>query len=86
MAALLADFMIESTRYINANLDDFTWEGANVYPVDDSGKKARWCYSCHAMEDALKKKDELLEKFQKVVVRDNTTRKETVYAGKRADQ
>ena len=24
MAALLADFMIEATRYINANLDDFT--------------------------------------------------------------
>ena len=82
MAALLADFMIESTRYINANLDDFTWEGANVYPVDDSGKKANWGYSCHTMESALKKKDELLEKFQKVVVRDNATRKETVYARK----
>ena len=80
MAALLADFMIESTRYINANLDDFTWEGANVYPVDDSGKKVRWGYSCHTMEAALKKKDELLEKFQKVVVRDNATRKEIVYA------
>ena len=72
--------MIESTRYINANLDDFTWEGANVYPVDDSGKTVSLCYSCHTMESALKKKDELLEKFQKVVVRDNATRKEIVYA------
>ena len=85
MAALLADFMIESTRYINANLDDFTWEGANVYPVDDSGENANWGYSCHTMEDALKKKDELLEKFQKVVIRDNATRKEIVYARKRVN-
>ena len=73
------------TRYINANLDDFTWEGADVYSVDDSGKRARWGYSCRTTESALKKKDELLEKFQKVVVRDNATRKETVYARKCTD-
>ena len=83
MAALLADFMIEATRYINANLDDFTWEGADVHPVDDSGEKALWGYSCHTMEDTLKKKDELLKKFQKVVVRDNATRKEIVYSRER---
>ena len=83
MAALLADFMIESTRYINANLDDFTWEGADVHPVDDSGEKALWGYSCHTMEDTLKKKDELLKIFQKVVVRDNATRKEIVYSRER---
>jgi hypothetical protein len=35
------------------------------------------------MEDALKKKDELLKKFQKVVVRDNATRKEIVYSRER---
>ena len=28
MAGLLADFIIEERSYANANLDDFTWEGA----------------------------------------------------------
>ena len=30
MAALLADFIIEEYAYVNANLHDFTWEGADV--------------------------------------------------------
>lgn len=33
MADLLADFIIEEYDYVNANLDDFTWEGAR-HPVD----------------------------------------------------
>jgi len=32
MAGLLADFIIEESAYVNANLDDFTW-GAR-HPVD----------------------------------------------------
>ena len=79
MAALLADFIIEEYAYVNANLDDFTWEGADVYPADESGNRKGGGYSCGTMEAALKKKDELLMKYNKVIVRDNATRKEKIY-------
>lgn len=39
MAALLADFIIEEYRYVNVNLDDFVWEGVNVYVIEESGEK-----------------------------------------------
>ncbi|MEY8334928.1 hypothetical protein AALB53_17760 [Lachnospiraceae bacterium 47-T17] len=79
MAALLADFIIEEYAYVNANLDDFTWRGANVYPADESGKRTGGGYSCGTMEGAMKCKDELLEKYPKVIVRDNAARKEKIY-------
>ena len=79
MAALLADFIIEEYVYVNANLDDFTWEGANVYPADESGERKGGGYSCGTTEAALKRKDELLKKYPKVIVRDNATRKEKIY-------
>ena len=79
MAALLADFIIEEYAYVNANLDDFTWEGADVYPADESGERKGGGYSCGTMEAALKRKDELLKKYPKVIVRDNATRKEKIY-------
>ena len=79
MAALLADFIIEEYAYVNANLDDFMWEGADVYPLDDNGKRVGLGYSCRSMEAALKKKEELLRKYPKVIIRDNATRKEKVY-------
>lgn len=79
MAALLADFIIEEYMYVNANLDDFTWEGADVYPADESGERRGGGYSCGTMEAALKRKDELLKKYPKVIVRENTTRKEKIY-------
>lgn len=79
MAALLADFVIEEYAYVNANLDDFTWEGANVYMIDENGKRLRGGYSCSSMERALKRKDELLEKYPEVVIRDNATRKEKIF-------
>lgn len=82
MAGLLADFMIEGSAYVNTNLDDFTWKGANVHPIDGSGKRYGWGYSCRTMEAAMKKKDELLEKYPEVAVRDNATRKETIYKSK----
>ncbi len=37
MATLLADFIIEEYAYVNENLDDFTWEGADVHPYDANG-------------------------------------------------
>lgn len=79
MAALLADFIIEEYRYVNANLDDFTWEGVTVHVIEESGEKSKWRYSCGTMEAALKRKDELLMKYNKVIVRNNATRKEKIY-------
>lgn len=79
MAALLADFIIEEYAYVNANLDDFTWEGVDVHSIDQSGQRSNWGYSCVTMDAALKRKDELLKKYPKVAVRDNVTRKEKVY-------
>ena len=80
MARLLADFIIEGTAYINANIDDFTWTGADVRAFDEDGGRLGWCCSCSNMESALKKKDELLKKYPQVAVRDNATRKERIYA------
>lgn len=79
MAVLLADFIIEECAYVNANLDDFTWEGVDVHVIEKSGEKSKWGYSCGTMEAALKRKDELLKKYPKVIVRDNATRKEKIY-------
>ena len=79
MAALLADFIIEEYAYVNANLDDFTWEGADVHVIEGSGEESKWGYFCRTMEAALKRKDELLTKYNKVIVRDNATRKEKIY-------
>lgn len=79
MAALLADFIIEEYAYVNANLDDFTWGGADVYLADESGKRTGGGYSCGTMEAALKRKDELLKKYPKIIVRNNATREEKIY-------
>lgn len=79
MAALLADFILEENTYVNANLDDFTWKGVDVYPLDEAGNRLKWGYSCSSMEAALKRKDELLEKHPQVIVRDNATKKEKVF-------
>ena len=79
MASLLADFMLEEHSYVNKNLDDFTWEGADVHALEENGERMNWGYTCGTMEAALKKKDELLKHHQQVVVRDNATRKEKIY-------
>ena len=79
MANLLADFIIEEYDYVNANLDDFTWEGVDVHPLDETGKRLNWGYTCGNIKAALKRKDELLKKHPQVVVRDNTTREEKIF-------
>lgn len=79
MGRLLADFIIEEYAYVNSNLDDFTWEGADVHAMDENGNKLRCGYSCASMESALKKKDEFLKKYPAAIVRDNRTRKEKIY-------
>ena len=80
MAALLADFIIEEHSCVNENLDDFTWEGADVHVLKENGEKENWGYTCGTMEAALKKKDDLLKHHQQVAVRDNATRKEKIYS------
>lgn len=79
MGQLLADFIVEESAYYGAHLDDFTWEGVRVRAFDGNGKENSWFYTCRNMEDALKKKDELLKEYPCVVIRDNATRKETSY-------
>lgn len=79
MGRLLADFIVEEYSYVNSNLDDFTWEGADVHAMDENGNKLRCGYSCGSIESAMKKKDEFLKKYPAAVVRDNRTRKETIY-------
>lgn len=86
MASLLADFIIEEYAYVNGNLDDFTWEGVDVHPFDENGKKIAWGYTCSSMEAALKRKDELLKDYQQIVVRDNATRKEKIYSRKNKEK
>lgn len=76
---VLPDFVMAERAYVNGNLDDFTWEWADVYVLDDEGKRLPWGYSCGSMERALKRKDQMLEKYHQVVVRDNATRKEKRY-------
>ncbi len=83
MASLLADFIIEERRYVNDNLDDFTWEGADVYALKENGEKLNWGYSCRTVEAAMKRKDKLLRNHEQVSVRDNATRKEKIYSRKR---
>lgn len=80
MGNLLADFIVETRAYINANRDDFTWEGVDIRIFDVNGKELSWRYSCENMERALQLKDELLQKYSRVVIRDNASREETSYS------
>lgn len=79
MAKLLADFIVEESAYVNAHLDDFCWEGVKVSAFGGDGKELGWHYTCKDMENALKKKDELLQKYPRVLIRDNATREAKSY-------
>lgn len=85
MAKLLADFLVEERDYVNLHLDDFTWTDADVYVVNADGSKAGWTYTCHNMTAALLRKDELLKRHKRVVIRDNATRKEREYKSSKSD-
>ena len=78
MAKLYADFIMEGSRYVNGNLDDFNWTGADVQAYDETGTR-KIGYSCKTKESAEKVLGKLREKYYKVVYRDNETRKETEY-------
>ena len=77
MAHLLADFILETCSYVGKNRDDFNWIGVDVHMLDENGEMVKWGYCCDSMEEALARKDELLEKYPEVIIRDNATRKET---------
>lgn len=47
--------------------------------IEESGEKSKWGYSCGTMEAALKRKDELLMKYNQAIVRNNAARKEKIY-------
>ena len=79
MAKLLADFIITEYDYVNSHLDDFTWFGADVYPIDENGERRDFGYSCGSMEKALEHNDEFLMKYPRVMVRNNVTREEKIY-------
>lgn len=82
MAKLLADWIITEYDYVNSHLDDFTWFGADVFPIGEDGERCGFGYSCGSMESALQHKDELLLKYARVMIRDNVTRKETIFVSK----
>ena len=79
MAKLLADFIIEENAYVRDHQDDFTWEGVDVHVLGEDGKILNWGYTCCDMDSALKKKNELLKKYQRVAVKNNATKKEVIY-------
>lgn len=77
MAHLLADFILETCNYIGKNRDDFNWTGVGVHMMDENGKMVNLGYCCGSMEEASTRKDELMDKYPEVIIRDNATRMET---------
>ena len=70
MSVLMTDFTMEGYDYVRKNIDDFSWEGFQVYVPDSE-------------EEALARKDALLGVSPAVTVRDNRTKNERTY---RADR
>lgn len=79
MATLLANFITEFRDFVGDNMDDFSWDGYEVNALKEDGSKESWGWECATLEKALERKDQLLEKHGRVVIRDNRTRKETLY-------
>lgn len=79
MAGLLADFIIELRAFTNTHQSDFIWKGVSLFPCDGSGERLKLSLCCDDMETALALKDQLLEKYPIIEVRDNGTRKVEMY-------
>lgn len=75
MARLLVDFVSEGRKFVNNNLDDFTWEGFNV--KEEGAYVSR---DCSTLERAREHKANILEKRPdaKVIIFDYAKRKEVV--------
>lgn len=78
MAKLYADFVVEGSQFVNDNLDNFTWIGADVSAYDENGTY-KIGYSCKKNDKAKETAAELLKKYPKVVLRYNDTREEKVF-------
>ncbi len=86
MGKLLADFVYESNRFVNRNLDDFTWSGYKCAAFDKEGNPAPFSWDCAPEEKAFAKKNEFLEKgWAKVVITNYATRAEKVYTRQERD-
>lgn len=70
MASLLASFIFEGKRFVNQNLDDFTWEGYNV-----KGKGQFISKDVQTLERARVIKAQLLELYPEVTIFDYANRK-----------
>ena len=79
MATLLANFVTEFRDFVDENIDDFTWRGFEVYPMKEDGTAENGGWECAKLEWALERKNQLLEKHDRVFIRDNKTRKITEY-------
>ena len=79
MGALCADFVYECFDFVNRAMDDFTWTGYDVSVVKNGEKTP--VYEVTTMERALECADKLASKedVEKVILRENATRKETEY-------
>lgn len=77
MGKLAGYFSFALSKYVNSNLDYFTWKGfdVNFYKEDDS---YAFGYSCSTKEKAMQRAEENKEKYAKVILRDNRTREETI--------
>lgn len=77
MGKLAGHFTYALSKYVNSNLDDFTWKGydINFYKEDDA---YAYGYSCTTKERALQRAEEHNDKYVKVILRDNQTRDEIV--------
>lgn len=82
MGKLLADFIYTASSFVTDNMDDFTWTGYYVRGMKD-GAPDKWGYECATLERALARKDKMLSGYKSVSIRDNATRKETVYQRER---
>ena len=79
MGKLLADFIVEGYQYIRMNSDNFNWEGWEVYAFDSNGNRTSWSSSHGSKDDAIARKDKILDQYPKVVIRDNVTHMEEYY-------
>lgn len=82
MADFASDFIKEAESCMCENKADFIWEGYSVRAYNRAGIGCEWRY----VEDipaARVIKNELLKHYRYVAIRDNTTRKETIFDGVR---
>ena len=74
MAILGADFVVDTSEFLNRNSDDFDWKYYSVRIVEEDGSLG-YGYSCTSLSAAEKKFDEFAKKAQHFVLLDKTTRK-----------